>query len=116
MAIGMDHSRVRARRWTRNPLIGLLVVVGMLAGIVGLNAVAGADTTVQPSGPGAVGAEKLVRDSSVTIDVTPGAFMYSKSSSATSNFALTAPALASCRGDLGAINAVGTGNNSPRTE
>ena len=114
-----SNAQLRARRWARNPLLALVMLAGLLAGLVALNTSAGADTTVQPSGPGQVlpGAEYLVRDSQATVDVTPGAFMYSRSSS-TSNFSATSPALGAlvCRGDTGPINALGNGNTSPRTE
>lgn len=111
MADGTTFVARRARR--RKPFIALTLIMGLLAGIVGMN-IAGAATTVSPTQPGlGVGGVDLVRNDDVTfaVDVVGATFTRAN---ATANFtrpaAVTAGGASGCRGDDPA-----TTNLSPRT-
>jgi hypothetical protein len=118
----VSNAPRRARQLTRNPLLALVMVAGLLAGLVALNTSAGADTTVTPSGPGAIGAEVLTRDAVVDVKVNPGGRAYKKSSSSASyapmsfgGFSALELATA-CAGDNGPDGVVGSGNRTPWTK
>jgi hypothetical protein len=67
----MSSSPTRAAR-RRNPFVALALVIGLLAGVVGIT-VAGAATTLSPGQPGAgVDGAHLIRDTSLTLSESPG--------------------------------------------
>ena len=114
-------SRVADASVRKNPIAALFLVLGLLAASIGAYAVAGADTTVTPSGPGAIGAEVLTRDAVVNVTVNPGGLTYKKANAAGTYAPLNLGAAAildllGCAGDNGADAPQAGGNRSPWTK
>ena len=114
-------SRVAEASVRKNPFAALFLVLGLLAASIGAYAVSGATTTITPSGPGAIGAEFLVRDAEVDVNVDRGGMAFKKANAAGAyapmNLGLAAILdLGGCAGDNGPDGANGSGNRSPWTK
>lgn len=114
-----ESSRTRWRARRRGVSV-VAVVLGLLAGLLAVGTVAGAGTSVSPSGPGAVDADALVRDAVVDIEVDPGGLVYKKANAAGAYSYLnlgTASVLdlLGCAGDNSNVAQGAAGNRSPYT-